>query len=85
MPTRIDQLFYTLDLQRLGWQTKFEVLDVVGQVLDSRTISSLGEGCYVTWNLRGHVSVRVTPVNNSSSAAILGFFFDPPVRSQNRR
>ena len=36
------------------------------QVLSTRTVSSYGQGLYLTWDLSGHVTVRFTIVHASS-------------------
>ena len=67
---------YALDINRLNLQMRFEVFDLVGQLLDTRELKGFGDGAYLSWNLRGHVSIRVSPINGTSTAIINGLFFD---------
>src|SRR5262249_15050377 len=45
-----------------------------GAILDSRTISSFGNGQYLTWTMAGHVTVRVT-LTLGPNAVVSGLFF----------
>ena len=47
-----------------------------GTVLDTRTISSFHNGAYISWNLVGHVQLRVTLLVGVN-AVVSGLFFDP--------
>jgi hypothetical protein len=69
--------FYALDYDWHGTRTQqFDLIDAAtGNVLDSRTISSYEQGQYVSWNVSGHVLIRVTNVG-SSNAVVSGMFLD---------
>ena len=58
---------------------RVERVDVInpstGAVLDSRTISSFSGGVYLSWELTGHVQIRVTNLGGPN-AVISGIFFD---------
>jgi hypothetical protein len=52
------------------------VLDAAtGQVLDSREVSGFQNGRYLTWELTGHVRLRVTRTGGMN-AVVSGLFFD---------
>ncbi len=68
---------YLMDQNRLNFEAKVEVLDVVGQPLASREIALTGDGRYVRWILQGHVSVRVSNMKDKQAPLVLGMFFDP--------
>jgi hypothetical protein len=57
-----------------GRSERLDVLDAsTGQVLDTRTVSSFGNGQYLTWTLGGHVQIRIT--NLVGNAVLSGIFF----------
>jgi subtilisin family serine protease len=60
-----------------GRAERIDVIDYsTGTVLDTRSLSSFYSGLYVSWNVTGHVILRVTntsPVN----AVVSAIFFDP--------
>jgi hypothetical protein len=67
---------YMVDWDRLGRAQRVEVLDAAtGQVLDSRDVSGFENGRYLTWELSGHVRLRVT-VTGGYNAVVSGLFFD---------
>ena len=52
---------YALDWDKGGRAERIDVLDFSTlQVLDSRAIASFTTGLYLTWNVTGHVTFRVT-------------------------
>ena len=70
---------YALDFD--GWNgprsERIDILDAgSGTVLNSQTISSFGQGDYLTWNLSGNLIIRVTNLITSSNAVISGIFFE---------
>jgi hypothetical protein len=69
---------YALDWDKLGGG-RAERIDVLsaatGQVLDSRTISGFSGGEYLSWELQGHVVIRVTNLNGKSNSVLSGLFF----------
>ncbi len=69
---------YALDWDGYGGgrSERVDVLDAVtGSVLNSQTLSSFGQGEYLSWDLSGHVLIRVTNLNPNSNAVISGLFF----------
>ncbi|HET6576243.1 MAG TPA: hypothetical protein VFG68_21760, partial [Fimbriiglobus sp.] len=68
---------YFLDWDRLGRSQRVEVLDAAtGAVLDTRDVSSFGDGKYLSWNLTASVRFRVTNLAGPN-AVLSGVFFDP--------
>jgi hypothetical protein len=66
---------YALDWDKAGRAERIDVLDYSTlQVLDTRTISNFTTGLYVSWNITGHVTFRVTLLGGSN-AVISGIFF----------
>ncbi len=69
---------YALDWDGYGGgrSERIDVLNAAtGAVLDSRTISSFGQGEYLSWTLKGNVTIRVTNLNANSNAVVNGLFF----------
>lgn len=68
---------YLLDWDGLARQQRIDVLDArSGTVLDSSLMDSLVDGVYLSWNLRGHVQLRVTSVGGQNAVAS-ALLFDP--------
>ncbi|HWE37485.1 MAG TPA: fibronectin type III domain-containing protein [Isosphaeraceae bacterium] len=68
---------YAVDWDNRGRVERIDVIDpTTGAVLDSRTISSFTGGDYLSWNLRGHVQIRVTNLAGPN-AVVSGLFFGP--------
>jgi hypothetical protein len=66
---------YLLDWANAGISEQIDILDpTTGAVLDSRIASAFSGGEYLTWNLRGHVQVRITRLAGPS-AVLSGLFF----------
>jgi hypothetical protein len=66
---------YFLDATSSGRQERVDVVDrATGAVLDSRTVSNFATGTYMTWDLGGDVSIRLTPT--AVNAVASGIFFD---------
>lgn len=67
---------YMLDWDGAGSrQQRIEVLDAAtGRVLDSRDLSSFQGGKYLSWNVAGAVTFRITNLN--SNAVLSGVFVD---------
>ncbi len=66
---------YALDWNNVGMVEFIEFADVTsGNILDSRTISSLSGGQYVAYNIVGHVQFRIN-TQYDGPAAISGLFF----------
>jgi len=54
------------------------VLDAsTGKIINSQSISDFHGGRYLSWNLTGHIAIRVTR-NGGHNAVVSGVFFDPP-------
>ena len=77
-----DQASHKLTLYLLDWDainrvTRIDVLDgSTGQVLSSQTVQAYQQGVYLSWNVQGHLIVRVTTVGGVN-AVVSGVFFDP--------
>lgn len=67
---------YATDFDGLNRGERIEVLDAAsGNVLDTQVLSSFQQGRYFTWNVAGHIRVRVTNIA-SPNAVVSGVFFD---------
>ncbi|QEH35757.1 hypothetical protein OJF2_43140 [Aquisphaera giovannonii] len=65
---------YALDWDRRGRTETIQVVDAgTGAVLDTQSLSGFQNGKYLTWNLSGHVQIRVT--NTGPSNAVVGGLF----------
>jgi hypothetical protein len=58
-----------------GRTERIDVLDTNGTVLDTRSVGAFGSGTYLVWNVKGHVTFRVTNANPASNAVVSGVFF----------
>jgi hypothetical protein len=68
---------YAMDYDNLGRSERVDILDgSTGAILDSRTISGFVNGQYLTWNVTGNVTIRVTHISGVN-AVVSGLFFDP--------
>lgn len=74
---------YQLALYLLDWdqQNRVETVSVVdatsGTALDTRPVSSFGNGEYLVWQVRGNVSIQVINAAGSLNAVVSGMFFAP--------
>ena len=68
---------YFLDWQNAGLSERIDVLNSAGQVIDTRTASSFSNGEYLTWNVGGDVTFRITPLSGPY-AGLSGIFFGGP-------
>ncbi|OLE51636.1 MAG: hypothetical protein AUG51_22035 [Acidobacteria bacterium 13_1_20CM_3_53_8] len=72
---------YNLDWDGAGpRQQRVDVLDAANNtVLDTRSLSNFTNGQYLTWQVTGHIKIRVTYTDPSGlyNAVIGGLFFDP--------
>lgn len=72
---------HNISLYLLNWDSftrpeNIRILDATsGQVLDSRDFDNYREGVWATWNIRGNVIIRVTPIGEYYSATS-GVFFN---------
>jgi PKD repeat protein len=72
---------YALDWDTTSRSERIDVLDVSsGAVLDTRTISSFSGGEYLTWNISGHVQLKVTMLAGAN-AVISGLFIGNSLNS----
>ncbi len=68
---------YAMDFDGLNRGEKIEVLDgASGAILDTQQVASFTGGRYLSWNVSGHVLVRVTNLGGQN-AVVSGLFFDP--------
>jgi hypothetical protein len=69
---------YALDWDNGGRAERVDVVDASSStVLDTRTISGFQGGQYLVWNLKGHVTLKIT-LTGGLNAVVSGVFFDPP-------
>jgi subtilisin family serine protease len=70
--------FYAADAKNGGLAERIEIVDpTTGNVLASQDLSNFKNGAYATFDLSGHVQVRI--IRLAGSAAVLGgVFFDAP-------
>jgi hypothetical protein len=69
---------YALDWDGAGRSERVDVLDAAtGAVLDSRVLSAFGGGEYLSWDLTGHVVLKVTNLAGPN-AVVSGLFFGGP-------
>lgn len=70
--------FYMTDADRRGRVQVVQLFDYeTGRLLDARTVSNFTRGQYLTYDLAGHVQLRIVNVNPRSTAVLDGIFFDP--------
>lgn len=68
---------YFLDWDMSGRRQRVEILDgATGAALDSREISSFGQGVYLVYDFQGSVTVRLTKLAGPN-AVCSGIFFSP--------
>jgi hypothetical protein len=67
---------YAVDYDNTVRNEQIQIIDAVtGAVLDTETLSSFHGGEYLSWNLTGHVVIKVTNLNPNSNAVVSGLFF----------
>jgi len=64
---------YVADYDSYGRQQKVDILDQSGAVLDSQVVTSFTGGRYLSWTVRGHVTVRATRLEGPN-AVVSGVF-----------
>jgi hypothetical protein len=68
---------YFLDPTTSGRQQRVDVVNRdTGAILDSKNLTSFSAGIYLTWDITGDVSIRLTPITVNAVAS--GIFFDEP-------
>jgi hypothetical protein len=66
---------YFFDASSSGRQQRVDLVDrMTGATLDSRNLSNFSNGIYLTWEITGNVSIRLTP--STVNAVVSGVFFD---------
>jgi hypothetical protein len=73
---------HEVGLYCLDWDGgRSETIDILdagsGLILDTRSVSSFGNGVWMLWNLSGHVTIRVTRTGGLN-AVLSGIFFNAP-------
>lgn len=69
---------YGVDYDRLGRAEAIEVLDAATlKLLDRRDATSMFGGIYLTWQISGHVIIRITRLSGPN-AVVAGLFFGSP-------
>ncbi len=67
---------YALDWDRKDRAERIEMIDpTTGQVLTTNDIADFENGVYLSWNIRGHVQMRITRLAGPT-APISAYFFD---------
>jgi hypothetical protein len=69
---------YLLDWDSFGGgrTERIEILDAASNtVLDTRSAASFSNGQYLSWNISGHVLVRITNTKADNNAVLSGIFF----------
>lgn len=67
---------YLLDWDSFNRPETVSIIDLTSnQVLDSKTFTSYHDGVWATWNIKGSVIIRVTPIGEIYAAAS-GLFFN---------
>jgi hypothetical protein len=67
---------YLLDTKDPCPLVKVELIDSkTGTVLDAREVREYTSGRYLTWRVKGHVQIRVSPVGENERAVVGGVFF----------
>ncbi|MHB1559743.1 MAG: beta strand repeat-containing protein, partial [Isosphaeraceae bacterium] len=72
---------YAVDWDNHGRSEQVQVIDAAsGAVLSSETLSSFQNGKYLSWNLSGDVTIKVTNLVPGNNAVVSGIFFggQPP-------
>ncbi len=67
---------YMADYDGFGRAQRVDVVDAMGVVLDSRSVSNFTEGQYLVWTVQGHVTLRVTRLQGNN-AVVSALFVGP--------
>ena len=66
---------YAVDWDNKGRSEQIQILDAAtGTVLSTQSLSNFQNGAYLTWNLSGHVTIKVTKVGGPNTV-VSGLFF----------
>jgi hypothetical protein len=68
---------YLLDWDDNGRSERVDILDSFGNILNTQAASSFSGGEYLSWNLSGHVQIKVTNLAGTN-AVVSGLFFSTP-------
>jgi subtilisin family serine protease len=73
---------YCLDWDRLGRKETIEIVDpIANKTLHTYNLDSFGDGKYLTWEVRGHVLIKViwidSPTSTIDNPVVSGIFLDP--------
>jgi subtilisin family serine protease len=68
---------YAADLKKQKRVQRFEVLDSVGNLIDSREVANFAGGVYLTWEVTGNVTIRFTRIAGPD-AVVNAVFVDQP-------
>jgi hypothetical protein len=72
---------YCLDWSSNDRSQEIEILEAgTGRLLNSQTVSGFTGGRYLSWNIKGNATIRLTRINGSN-ALIMGIFFDAAATS----
>lgn len=70
---------YFVDWDRVGRAESIEVVDATsGIALDTQTLTNFGEGKYLTWDIRGHVTFRFTTQRGPNTVVMAAFIDSAP-------
>jgi glucose/arabinose dehydrogenase len=70
---------YFMDFERVGDNETLQILDGNSNaVLDEHPLDDIGEGVYLTWNVRGRIRVRILPLTDWP-AIMSGIFIGGPI------
>jgi hypothetical protein len=68
---------YFADWDNSGRGQTVELLDAdSGALLNTRTLSAFDGGIYLIWDIKGHITIRITR-SAGPNAILMGFFLDP--------
>ena len=69
---------YCVDWENLNREQTIEILNASnGSILSSQALTAFNDGQYVVWDIKGHVTIRLTRTG-PYNAALSGLFFDAP-------
>ena len=67
---------YAVDFDNQNRSEQVQIIDdVTGKVLDTETLNSFQNGKYLSWDVSGNVTIKVTNLNPSTNAVVSGIFF----------
>jgi hypothetical protein len=67
---------YAVDFVNNNRSEQVQIIDnATGTVLNTQTLSSFQSGKYLSWNVSGSVTIKVTNLNTNTNAVVSGIFF----------